>query len=58
MMIERGFRPDFSSRIVAELERIRKPIERTEEAVRDLTGLLWCSIDNDESRDLDQLTVA
>jgi exoribonuclease-2 len=58
MMIERGFRPDFSSRIVAELERIRKPVERTEGAVRDLTQLLWCSIDNDESRDLDQLTVA
>src|SRR5262249_6018199 len=34
------------------------PPGRTEEPVRDLLGLLWCSIDNDDSRDLDQLSVA
>jgi VacB/RNase II family 3'-5' exoribonuclease len=57
-MIERGLWPDFSAQAMAELARIEVvPTDRSSD-VRDLTSLLWASIDNDDSRDLDQLTVA
>ncbi len=58
-MLERGLLPDFSAEALAELGKLQAPaIARNDEAVRDLTNLLWASIDNDDSRDLDQLTVA
>ncbi len=57
-MIERGLLPDFSSQALAELDKIHGPATKAEEPMRDLRHLLWCSIDNDDSRDLDQLTVA
>jgi len=57
-MLERGLAPDFSAAALAELEAIRGPAARASDAVRDLRDLLWCSIDNDDSRDLDQLSVA
>ncbi len=57
-MMERGLLPDFSPQALAELDRIRDPAKSTEEPTRDLRDLLWCSIDNDDSLDLDQLTVA
>lgn len=57
-MLERGLVPDFSSQALAELDLIHGPATVTEESTRDLRHLLWCSIDNDDSRDLDQLTVA
>ena len=57
-MIERGLEPDFSGEVVKQLERIQGPAPRPQASLRDLRGLLWCSIDNDDSRDLDQLTVA
>jgi exoribonuclease-2 len=56
-MIERGLLPDFSSAAMAELARIQTATDGHSD-MRDLTGLLWASIDNDDSRDLDQLTVA
>jgi VacB/RNase II family 3'-5' exoribonuclease len=57
-MLERGLVPDFPLDALAELEGIRGPATQTGESTRDLRNLLWCSIDNDDSRDLDQLTVA
>jgi len=63
-MLERGLLADFSSEILAELEKLQistsagaGPAEGLP-GVRDLRNLLWASIDNDDSRDLDQLTVA
>jgi len=55
-MRERGLEPEFSRDVDAELGRIPGPAR--DAAARDLRGLLWCSIDNDDSRDLDQLSVA
>jgi VacB/RNase II family 3'-5' exoribonuclease len=63
-MIERGFLPDFPAEALAELGRIRAPAalngesDGKEHPVRDVRDLVWASIDNDDSRDLDQLTVA
>jgi VacB/RNase II family 3'-5' exoribonuclease len=57
-MIERGLAPDFSAAALAELDAIHGPAAKASDAVRDLRDLPWCSIDNDDSRDLDQLSVA
>ena len=57
-MIERGLLPDFSAAAIAELARIQAAATVRHSDMRDLRGLLWASIDNDDSRDLDQLTVA
>ncbi len=57
-MFERGLLPDFSAAALAQLERIHTPASMDGALPRDLRGLPWCSIDNDDSLDLDQLTVA
>jgi exoribonuclease-2 len=56
-MLERGLQPDFPPHALEEANAIPGPAPASPDA-RDLRGLLWCSIDNDDSRDLDQLTVA
>jgi VacB/RNase II family 3'-5' exoribonuclease len=58
-MLDRGMEPDFPPAALAELGRIHGPAAADAATpARDLRSLLWCSIDNDDSRDLDQLTVA
>ncbi len=58
VMLERGLLPDFSPQTLTELDRIKSPAAGDGAGLRDLRSLLWCSIDNDDSLDLDQLTVA
>jgi exoribonuclease-2 len=57
-MIARGLQPDFSRAALAEADAIEAAPSDDAPEVRDQRGLLWSSIDNDDSRDLDQLTVA
>ena len=57
-MLDKGLVPDFPPAALAELDRIHSPATVNGELTRDLRTLLWCSIDNDDTRDLDQLTVA
>lgn len=57
-MIDRNMLPEFSSRVNQELFRINKAPAAVGKRVQDLRNLPWCSIDNDDSLDLDQLSVA
>jgi VacB/RNase II family 3'-5' exoribonuclease len=57
---QRGFDPDFPPAVQAQLASLRAnpPQVAVTKDVRDLRNLLWSSIDNDTSRDLDQIEVA
>ncbi|MFO1323984.1 MAG: RNB domain-containing ribonuclease [Burkholderiales bacterium] len=57
-MRDRGFLPEFSPAVLAEAEALTQAAVATDTAVRDLRSLPWASVDNDDSRDLDQLSVA
>jgi exoribonuclease-2 len=58
VMLERGLLPDFSAAALAEVGRLQRSAPIDSNTIRDMQNLLWASIDNDDSRDLDQLTVA
>ena len=57
-MMDRGLLPDFSPAAVAETAGIAEPVVDRDSSIRDLRGFLWVSIDNDYTRDLDQLSFA
>ena len=56
-MIERGLEPDFSKEVMQQAAAA-KPSSEASPDIRDMREIAWCSIDNDDSRDLDQLTYA
>ena len=55
-MKERGLEPEFPAPALRQLESIDGTVDESDSRIRDLTDLPWCSIDNDDSLDLDQLT--
>ncbi len=62
VMIDRGLLPEFSKEAMEQLNQIHEleypGIKMQPGEILDLRGLPWASIDNDDSLDLDQLTVA
>ena len=57
-MIERGFHTDFPDEVLEELKAITNPVNTKQAPIKDMRNLIWCSIDNEDSRDLDQLSYA
>src|SRR4051812_23203329 len=57
-MQQRGLEPDLPAAAKRQLDAVRTAGLERGSAIRDLRALAWCSIDNDDSRDLDQLSVS
>jgi exoribonuclease-2 len=52
-----GLAPEFSSDALAEMAAIAGPSQESGAGIEDMRALLWCSIDDDDSQDIDQLSV-
>ena len=58
-MRAQGFEPEFSAAVIQEVRALDEPADNPQPTdVRDMRAALWSSIDNRESRDLDQIEVA
>jgi exoribonuclease II len=57
-MIAHGFEPDFPPPVQQQVATLKMQAPTPNGQVRDLRNLLWSSIDNDTSKDLDQIEVA
>jgi len=59
-MLEHGFEPEYPREALQQVADLRAHPPKVEAggAIRDLRHLLWSSIDNDTSKDLDQIEVA
>ena len=57
-MLDRGLWPDFEPAVRAQVATLTGAPLTPEAGIRDLRALPWSSIDNDDSRDLDQVEVA
>ncbi len=55
-MLEAGFHPGFPAEVAREVQSLKQgALKDAGQQARDLRSLLWSSIDNDTSRDLDQV---
>lgn len=57
ILTEAGFKIQFPPEVLKEIENVKPADINSAPNIRDLRSLLWCSIDNDDSEDLDQLSV-
>ncbi len=57
-MLERHFLPDYPQAVIDQLQTIHEPAKPYTSPTRDMRDRLWFSLDNDDSKDLDQVTFA
>ncbi len=57
ILTESGFKIEFPTNVLKELETAKPADIHSAPNIRDQRSMLWCSIDNDDSEDLDQLSV-